>query len=317
MEFYVKKTIEMSQQEVQLLLNLFNKVFEKDRTLEVMLNQYTNNPLGYSYHSFFTDDGAIQGAITYIPAYYYYGDERKVFVNSVDTMIAKEYRDAYELLELIDSGYQTMKDDGVSLVYGYPNDKSFPVYMKSKTMNSIGKMRTFCLPFRIGGIKKSLSALNFLSEAFAFCYVGISTLFAGTKEAYFFIHKDDSSYNQTRYKRSDGQYGVAELEDFKLYYKIREQENVRTAFIIDIDKKSARNFCKAVRYLLRNERKSFDLILYPGVLPFLTTGMIRIPVKYEPKNFHFTAKILDKSLDKDKVLNIDNWDTNLSNYDLI
>ena len=317
MEFYVKKTNEMTEQELVLLINLFNEVFEKDRPLEVMLNQYTNNPLGYSYHSFFTDEGAIQGAITYIPAYYYYGGEKKVFVNSVDTMIAKDYRDAYELLELIDSGYQALKEDGVSLVYGYPNDKSFPVYMKSKTMSNIGKMRIYCLPYRIGGIKKGLGFLNILTESFAQCFVGLSSLFASSKETSFFIHKEDSSYNETRYKRSDGQYGIAKINDFTLYYKIREQDNIRTAFIIDIDKKSPRNFCKSVRYLLKKEKKNFDLILYPGVLPFSTTGMICIPVKYEPKNFHFTAKILDKSLNKENVLNINNWDTNLSNYDLI
>ncbi len=317
MDFFVKKTYEMTSRELESLLDLFNNVFEKDRSLELMQNQYTNNPLGYSYHSFFIDEGEIQGAITYIPSYYYYGNEKKIFVNSVDTMIAREYRDAYELLELIDNGYQAMKEDGVALVYGYPNDKSFPVYLKSKTMSNIGKMRTYCLPYRIGGIKKTLSAFNFLSEAFAFCFVGLSSLFAGRREACFFIHKEDESYNQSRYKRSDGRYGVVELDGFKLYYKIRKQENVRTAFIIDIDKKSARNFCKAIRYLLKNERENFDLILYPGVLPFLTTGMIRIPVKYEPKNFYFTAKVLDKTLEKDKVLNIYNWDTNLSNYDLI
>lgn len=317
MEFFVKKTNELSELEKQQLLDLFNIVFEKDRSLDTMLRQYTQNPMGYSYHSYFIDDGKIQGAITYIPAYYCYGGEKKVFVNSVDTMIAKDYRDAYELLELIDSGYQAMKEDGVALVYGYPNDKSFPVYMKSKTMSNIGKMRTFCLPYRIGGIKKCLNGMNFLSEAFAFCFVGLSSIFAGKREAKFFIHKEDESYNPTRYKRSDGRYGVVELGGFTLYYKIREQEKVRTAFIIDIDKKSPRNFCKAVHYLLRSERKNFDLILYPGVLPFLATGMIRIPVKYEPKNFHFTAKIIDKSLDKKKVLNIENWDTNLSNYDLI
>lgn len=317
MDFFVKKTTEMTSEELEQLLNLYNNVFGENRSLNGMVEQYENNPLGFSYHSFFTDEGLIQGAITYIPAYYYYGGNKKVFANSVDTMIAKDYRDAFELLELIENGYDFLKENGVSIVFGYPNDKSFPVYMKSKTMNNIGKMRTYCLPYRIGGIKKGLSAFNFLSEAFAVCYAFTSSLFARGNMASFYIRKDDDSYNQTRYKRSDANYGIVDLGGFTLYYKIHTHEDVRTAFIIDVDKKSPRNFCKAVCYLLKNEKKNFDLILYPGVLPFLATGMIRIPVKYEPKNFHFTAKILDITLEKEKVLNINNWDTNLSNYDLI
>ena len=317
MDFFVKKTNEMTDLELQQLLDLFNKVFEKDRPMEVMLNQYTQNPFGYSYHSYFVDEGKIQGAITYIPAYFYYGNEKKVFVNSVDTMIAKEYRDLYELLELLNNGYQALKENGVALAYGYPNENSLMVYVKSKTMSSIGKMRIYGLPYRIGGIKAGLKFLNPLSLLFSWCYVEIASLLASKKEADFMIYKEQDSYNETRYKRLDSDYGVVRIKDFTLYYKIREQEGVRTAFIIDIDKKSSCNFCKAVKYLLKCERNNFDLILYPGYLPFKVTGMICIPRKYEPKNFHFAAKILDKNLDKKEVLNIENWDTNLSNYDLI
>jgi len=74
----------------------------------------------------------------------------------------------------------------------------------------------------------------------------------------------------------------------------------------------------AVRYLLKHHSKEFDLVLYPGELPFRVTGMIRLPRKMEPKNFNMTANILDKQLiDESVVYNIQNWDTNLSNYDLI
>lgn len=317
MDFFVKKTSELTGQELQQLLDLFNKVFECDRPMEVMLNQYTQNVMGWSYHSFFVDEGKIQGAITYIPAYYYCGEERKVFVNSVDTMIAKEYRDLYELLELLGNGYKAMRDDGVALVYGYPNDNSFPVYIKSKTMKGIGKMRTYCLPYRIGGVKPRLAFLNPLTELFAWCYAYTLGVFASPTVANFLLRKDDASYNMTRYKRLDGDYGIVRIKDLTLYYKIKEHEGVRTAFIIDIDKKSPRNFNLAVKYLLKKERRNFDLILYPGCLPFWNTGMICIPRKLEPKNFNFAAQILDRSLKKEDVLKIGNWDTNLSNYDLI
>ena len=63
-DFFVKKTNELTEQELQQLLALFNKVFECDRSMDVMLRQYTQNVMGWSYHSFFVDEGKIQGAIT-------------------------------------------------------------------------------------------------------------------------------------------------------------------------------------------------------------------------------------------------------------
>ena len=99
---------------------------------------------------------------------------------------------------------------------------------------------------------------------------------------------------------------------------MKEHEGVRTAFIVDVSPKSPRNFVDAVKYLLKHHSKEFDLVLYPGELPFGVTGMIKLPRKVEPKNFNMTANILDKeAVDESVIYDIRNWDTNLSNYDLI
>ncbi len=317
MDFYVKKTSEMADQELHQLLNLFNKVFEKDRPMEVLLNQYTQNPFGYSYHSYFVDEGKIQGAITCIPSYYVYKGERMIFATIVDAMVAEEHRDLFGILRLLNNAYKELKNEGAALTFCYPNDDAYTVYTKAKTMLSIGKMRTYCLPYRIGGIKKGLKPLNVISEGFAWCWVWALGLLSSGKTASFPIHKEDETYNATRYHRSDGKYNIVEINDFVLYYKIREQEGVRTAFIIDINKKSSRNFNKAMKYLLRKERHNFDLLLYSGILPFNNSGLVCIPEKLEPKNFYMVGKILDNRLKKEDVFSVNNWDSNLSNYDLI
>ena len=100
-------------------------------------------------------------------------------------------------------------------------------------------------------------------------------------------------------------------------YKIMEFEGIRTAFLIDVFEKSAKNYCKAVHFLLKNEGSKFDILLYPGYLGFGCCGMIKIPHKFEPKRFVLTGKVLEKSYDFDGLWDIKNWDTNLSNYDLI
>ena len=104
----------------------------------------------------------------------------------------------------------------------------------------------------------------------------------------------------------------------KAIYAVTVHEGVRTAFIVDITEKSAYNFQKAVKEILKLEKASMDLILYVGNLPFGNTGLIKVPRKYEPKNFNFTGQIFDKnSVDKKLFFDFNSWDVNLSNYDLI
>ncbi|MCM1140544.1 MAG: GNAT family N-acetyltransferase [Roseburia sp.] len=318
MEIVFKKTNELSAEELNGIVELFERVFEKHRPEEVHIRQFINNPLGYSYHSMIMDNGKIVGINTYVPVYYRVNGEKILFANSIDSMVDKAYRDFFAYNDMVLTAYKEMKKEGVKFAYGYPNDNAFPVVTKSKLMKSIGRMGIYCLPYRIGGVKTSLGFLNPLSGFFCNLWLGISTCFASDKKFSPMVIKDAESYNATRYQRGDADYGHADLGNGELHYKITNHEGVRTAFIIDIDQKSPRNFNRAVRYLLRNHSKEFDLILYPGWLPFGNTGMIKLPRKLEPKNFNLTGKMLAKKGElPEEIWNIENWDTNLSNYDLI
>lgn len=317
MDFIVKKTTELSKEEIAQINTLFEKVFGKHRSEQEFLNQSVFNPLGYSYHSLMIDDGVIVGLNSFVPSYYLVYGTKYLFANSTDSMVDKPFRDFFNFNDMIQAGFKKMKEDGVSFVYGYPNDNSYPVLIKSKLYKDIGKMHTYCLPIHIGGIKKSIGFLNPISELFCRLFVNISGWFASTKEEKYIIVKDADSYNQTRYKRGDGIYDIADIGTARVYYKIKEHEGIRTAFIIDISNKSPKNFNKAIRYIIRKHRKDFDLLLYPGNLGFKNTGMIRIPRRFEPKNFNFTGKALYKKAFDDIIWDIRNWDTNLSNYDLI
>ena len=67
------------------------------------------------------------------------------------------------------------------------------------------------------------------------------------------------------------------------------------------------------------EKKDFDLLMYVGHLPrgIHKTGLIRIPRRFEPKHFYMTGKVYEKSLDSQSIYCIENWDVNLSDYDII
>ena len=313
MEFIVKRTNECSLEELKQMNCLFNEVFQKNRALDIMLNQYTQNPFGYSYHSMIIDDGKIVGMNVYVPVYFKKDGNKVLFADSIDSMVSKKYRDFFNYNDMVLAAYKILKKDGVKFAYGYPNDNAYPVVIKSKLMKEVGKMYTYCLPYRIGGIQNKLWWLNWASMAFCYFWVFMASCFANSRVVHYRIEKDLESYNATRYKRSDGVYSFGD----GFVFKVLDYEGIRTAFLIDVFEKSSKNFCKAVKSIIQKEGNSFDILLYPGYLNFAPNGMIKIPHKYEPKRFVLTGKLLDKSFDFEGLWDIINWDTNLSNYDLI
>ena len=315
MQFLTKKTTELSVSEKCGLVDLFNDVFAKERTIEEFERQFLNNCDGGSYHTFAIEDDRIVASNTMIPAIYQVSGERLRFVNSVDTMIAIRHRGLENFYDMIKASFRDSEQRGFDAVYGFPNDNSYELFTKLKFMKDVGKLDTYCLPYRVGGVKNGFKFLNPLSRAFSRVWVWCSSLFASNKVANYEIEKDASSYNATRYKRGDGEYSIVEG---LFVYKVMSYEGIRTAFIIDVFEKSAKNFCRSVNYLLKNERAGFDLILYVGHLQFGSCGLIKIPHKYEPKHFNFTAAIFNKkNIDKKAFFELDNWDVNLSSYDVI
>jgi hypothetical protein len=318
MEFIVKKTIELTSSEQDGILRLFNIIFQKGRTIKQFNNQFLNNALGYSFHSMMVDDGKIVGSISYIPSYYMADIRRYLFALVVDAMVSKEYRSLIYFYTMVIRIHEYIKKEGVVFVLAFPNDNAYPVYIKSKLMKDIGNLTTYCLPYRIGGIKPQLKVLNCFSILFVKVYVFLTSLFSGKKIYCFPLEKEAETYNATRYKRLDGNYNITSYKGSKFVYKLMEHEDIRSAFLIDVFEKSAANFSKAVQYIIKNHHAEFDILLYAGHLPFKYHGLIQVPQKLAPKNFHFTGEILKKdAIDKEFIFKIDNWDVNLSNYDLL
>lgn len=312
-----KKTTELTESELQQILDGFNTAFSLDRPLNVMINQYINNPFGYSWHNVVYDDDRVVGHICAIPNYYWCNVEKVVFVDGVDAFIYKEYRDGEIFLEQLQSYFGHMKAIGAKLMVGFPDAKVMKLYAKTKVYKKIGEMETYILPYRIGGVKPSLRFLNWASEAFSWFYVGLTGLFASKKIMKFKIEKDAESFNATRYKRMDGNYKTVKNGDLEFFYKIMPFDGVRAAFLIDVTGKSAKHFNQAVKYIMKHHRKEFDIILYVGNLYFKNSGLIKVPQKFAPKQFNFIIKFFDKSYNNDIVNDIRNWDVNLATYDVI
>ena len=319
MDFVIRKTTELSEKEKKSLLDCFIEVFDNKRSLEEMYNQYANTPMGYSIHSLCLDNGQVVAAHTAFPSYYWVGEQKVKTYITGDTMVRKGYRDGAIYLDVTMGLTSYMKNAGYGFVFGFPNENSYAVIKKGCLAVEFGRLDTYILPYRIGGIKRRLAWLNPLTKLF--CKIWLFRCSFGAKEEVFkpLVHKDDESYNPPRYKRLDGDYCHVLNEETEFYFKIKKHEGVRTAFLIDVIGKSEKSFQNAVKNLLEKEKDNIDLLMYVGHLPkeICKIGLIKVPRKIEPKHFYMTGKVLDKSLDTKRIYDINSWDVNLSDYDLI
>lgn len=323
MDIICKKTTELGEKELNEISTLFSRVFpdHPHRSPEYLLNQYTQNAFGTSFHTLMYEGGVLIGHNAGVPGYLRLNGEKVSALNNVDLMIEEEKRGLQGFMLLMKKAWSFYKENGIQLIYSIPNNNSHPLLVKLKFVKDISMLYTYCLPYRVGGVKKGMKFANPLSKWFCRQWLFISDLLASKKIYKFGVQRDYESFEKTRYNRSDKKYSFAEVGGVRIVYKIMEYEGIRTAFLIDVRDKSSKAFCKAVRFLLKEEGENFDIILYVGYLQFRNTGMIRIPHKFEPKNFNFVGSVLDgdglKEKDVADYLNIENWDINLSDDDII
>jgi len=316
MEFIFKKTSELSDNEKIQICNLFLEVFEKKKTIEEFDKQFLNTPLGYSYHAMICDFDNIVGINTIIPYdYNYFGKDTK-FALSVDTMTKKEFRNISTFKKLAKMVYDEAKKDGVSFVLGFPNDVSYKIFKKMLKWKDIGRLNFYFLPINIGNIKKNLKILSPINMLFVkiISFITKSINFDNKK-----ISRNISKVNSNQFKkqRYSSEHIIKSLESFEFVYKIDEYENSKVVYLIDVDTLSKDNIQKATNYLIKKYGNRVDGILYLGNLDIIVLNLIKIPLKYEPKNLYVSGLILDETIIDDRVWNIKNWNLNLSNMDVL
>lgn len=317
MDVICKRTDEITDEEIIKIYHLFDEVFEQKRDVLSFREEYENTVLGYSYHSMLLFEGEIVGFHSCLPFYYLDSGKRFIAGLGIDTMVKKEHRDFFGVRDMFEACVKRMKDEGCVLRIGFPNDNSYPVLKKGLKYKDVGKMTTYFLPIRISGIKPSLRILNPFSRFASWCLIQLSKLSLNSQVYKFRYEKERESFDRVRYQWFDGQYQVVEVDGVVAHYKIQLHEGAKTLFILDIYPMSKKMFEKIVRRIYKKERKSIDLIIYVGHLPFVPISLIKIPHKYEPKHFNFTCKVLEKGYFDDSIYDINSWDVNLSNYDLL
>ena len=317
MEVIVKKTTELTAAEIDRVNALFFDVFKKERSADYFLGEYLNTPLGYSYHAMLWDGDTLAGFHSGVPFYYRDGDRRFIAGLGIDTMTAVTHRDFFNVRDMFRACEEAMKADGCVLRVGFPNDNSYPILKKGFKYKDIGKLDTYFLPIRIGGVKPKYSFLNPLSQLLCWSIMQFSRLSLSARIYDFRYGKCRDSFDLVRYKWYGGEYQTIEYKGVVARYKVMNYNGVMTAFVLDVHPLSRRAFDAIIRKVYCATRGKVDMIMYVGHLPFTPLSLITMPHKMEPKHFNFTCKPLAKDAFDDSIYDISNWDVNLSNYDLL
>jgi len=319
MDFVYKKTSELSESEISEICDVFEKVYEgNSKSISEFRSEFFNTILGYSIHVLIFDGKEIVGANSYIPFTYYIDNTKRLFALSVDTMILEQYRDYDNIFKLWALGRKILKEEGIAFLFFFPNENSYPIGIRGFRDKDVGDLSIYILPYKISAVKPKLRFLDIISRLTCRMIVIFSLISKNNRIIEYRIHKDREEFNKARYKWFNGDYEIVQQADFSFVYRIINYTGIDTAFLMDVNPMSKRNFDKAVRIMYKNSHKQFELALYVGNLSFSPFSMFKLPKKYEPKKFHFIGSILDKSLiDSDVIFNLRHWDVNLSNYDLL
>jgi hypothetical protein len=309
----LKKTNELSRAQVKEICELFETVFYKKMSYNDFLKKFTQNIKGYSYHSILLNNkNEIVGCYSSIPYEYDYFGDKLLFGLSVDTMIKEEYRgNPFAFKRLAKNIYGKMKKDGISFVFGFPNDNVYLIRKKILGWKDIGRLNYYILPINVGAIKTKLKYLNFLSRSYAaFVNIFVSGKIS-SNDIYSKIKK--SSIKDFRYNAS---YKIVELDQGHANYKIYDEDGVMVAYLIDVYPLSKWYLENAVKAIYTKEFGNIDVIIYVGNIDFKVKNLIKVPKIYEPKNIYMSGAILNTENVDDRIFDLNAWEVNLSNYDV-
>ena len=250
MEVLVKKTFELSNEEIVAIYALFEEVFGQKRDVATFRENYSNTPLGYSYHSILlNEEGDTVGFHSCMPFYYQRGNERFMVALGIDSMVKKAYRDYFSFHDMIVQCQKQLREDGCVLRIGFPNDNSYPILKKGLKHRDVGKLTIYCMIRNIGAVKRRLAFLNIFSRIFSRVLYTCSFLSIGHRLYSYKYHKERESFDKVRYRWFGGDYRKVSRKGSQFVYKLERYNEVETAFLLDVWPLSRSAFEEAVRYL--------------------------------------------------------------------
>ena len=96
LSFKVKKTTELSDQEIDQLVDLIRSTMNVEKTRKTYTDKYLHNFLGYSFHALMVKEDKIVGCNTVIPQEFILFDKKYSFGQWCETFIQKINNESFK-----------------------------------------------------------------------------------------------------------------------------------------------------------------------------------------------------------------------------
>jgi Acetyltransferase (GNAT) domain len=315
-DFVFKTTDRLSQADKDQFRRLFFKIYGKNMSEEDFSRKYLYTPLGYSYHGLMIGDGQILGACNTVPYRYRYFGREAIFGLSVDLMVDEEHRGGpFNVKCMADLVCQAMRDDGIDFVFGFPNEAAYPCVKRLLGWRDVGELEFYVLPHKIGALVPGLRPMNCPWRLVTAGLVRWPRLPDSAVAAYNIQKVCDAGFEAHRY---DGQHHRLDVGQGGtcMYRTYTETNGVRTLYILDVDPLEKTFFREAAQELYHRHSTLTDLMLYVGRLPFTPRPLLRVPASMRPRRIYMCGKLLTPGAFDERLFDIENWNVNLSNFDV-
>ncbi len=316
LSFKVKKTIELSDEEVDQLVDLIRSTINEEKTRQSFKDKYLLNVLGFSFHALMFKNEKIVGCNTVIPQEFNYFGKKYLFGQWCETHIAKDFRGMFSNFKKLGNILnEELLKNKILFIYGLPNRALYIVSKRLLGMRDIGKLKYYAYPLNLNKFFKKYYPFNIFLKFLIQIYLKLK--FKKSDNHNFPINKiNNSIFKKGRYFEKNA-YQMKIFENIEYIYKKEssiKHNNAEIVWIIDVSPLNKSNLEKVVN-AIKASNKMVDLIIYIGDLKSTPCNLIRIPDRFIKENNIFSGKILNKELIDEKIYNNKNWNVNSSNFD--
>ena len=211
--------------------------------------------------------------------------------------------------------YEAMVDDGIPMIFGFPNEYFYRHEKRLLGTGDIGELDYYVLPINIGTVLRKARQWDFLSRVYANLRIHLAGTLKNQVCTYNIEKVVDAQFEEHRY---DDSYCQADLDGHGICkYRIYEEgDAIRTLYIIDVIPLTPRVFAQAVKRVYEITRHAADIIIYVGMLPFNPRVLFKVPRSMRPQRVRMTGKVLIPQVVDVSVLDMKNWNVNISNFDV-
>jgi Acetyltransferase (GNAT) domain len=309
--FQVRTTNELKPFEITALAQLFEVVFGKRCPEDLFVRKFARSPMGHGIHSLMFLNGELIGAFSAIPVRYRFFGNTLTFAITADLMIQPKHRGPVSRVQKLANGlYDALTREGVAFVFCCLRDQVFQLHHALSGWQAIGKVSYYAAPSNVVA-RSAVRAWNRRAPQPPDLPYEIAkiadTVFTDWRYGIF----------PTRYTTVNLSGGATAIYAIDLYYPITGiPRQLRTGILIDVSPLNKVNFDAAVRQI-REQEPRLKVLAYQGYLRFQPSDIIRIPAKYEKQPWTLGGKILIPEQLDVRIFDLNNWNINLSNGDLV